>query len=82
MKILINHIGYKVSVAKWKDWHFYRMDFTEFHKYGSFYIQITINSQQITSQEFNIADDPYLTGTLSDILDYFVSERCYGIYRV
>jgi hypothetical protein len=55
-----------VYVADWRGRHFFSMDFTEFSTYGSFY---------------TIADDPYLTDTLSDILDYFISQRCTDIYN-
>ncbi|MBN1798708.1 MAG: glycoside hydrolase family 9 protein [Spirochaetales bacterium] len=79
-KVFEGNIQPAVYVANWRDRYFFTMDFTEFSTCGSFYIQITVDSECITSHEFTIEDDPYLTGTLADILDYFVSQRCTGIY--
>jgi AcrR family transcriptional regulator len=69
-----------VPVAHWRDLYFYVMDFTDFDEYGSFYIQIDVHAEQITSHEFVIKDVPYLTGTLSDVLNYLVLQRCSGEY--
>jgi AcrR family transcriptional regulator len=69
-----------VFVERWKDLPFYVMDFTGVHEYGSFYLKIITPAGEITSHVFIIQDDLYLTGTLSDVLDYLVSQRCSGEY--
>jgi hypothetical protein len=69
-----------VHVAGWRDWYFSILDFSGFSAYGGYYIMAVAGSQNIRSQRFEIRDDPYLTETLSVVLENITSQRCAGAY--
>jgi len=72
--------GKAERVYDWRNWFFSRLEFTEFSGYGEFYILISVGRVVVRSEEFEIRDNPYLTNTLTEVLSYFTSQRCEGIY--
>jgi len=72
------------SVASWKDWVFWILDFSGMKQTGGFYIELDppVRSPRslIRSQPFEIAEDLLLDRTIPAVLLYFRSQHCTGIW--
>ncbi|WP_117233674.1 glycoside hydrolase family 9 protein [Vibrio maerlii] len=64
------------TVAKWHQGNFYSIDFSEITQTGRYYVQY----DTLRSDTFELGHDVLQTRTLSDLLHYFKSQRCGGIY--
>ncbi|CAM2896423.1 glycoside hydrolase family 9 protein [Vibrio mytili] len=64
------------SVARWHHGDFYLIDFSSFTTPGYYYIQCSNNR----SSCFEIGDNLLLERTLSDVIHYFKSQRCSGVF--
>ncbi len=62
------------KVAKWKDWYFFTLDFSEFKETGRYYIDI----DGYFSENFNIVDTVFDSNLHNEILCYFKSHRSTG----
>lgn len=64
------------KVANWHHGYFHRIDFSEFDDEGRYYLQV----EDIQSEAFVIAQGLLMQNTFSDVLHYFKSQRCGGIF--
>ncbi|MGL4545102.1 MAG: glycoside hydrolase family 9 protein [Plesiomonas sp.] len=64
------------SVQGWKDRYFYTLNFSDYQCNGHFYLSLGT----FRSHTFEIGEGLYLQNTLSDVLNYFKSQRCSGRY--
>ena len=65
------------TVDQWKMKDLYQIDFTVFERCGTFAIKIG----ETLSPPFSIAEGILFDKTFSDVLHYFKSQRCSGIYN-
>ncbi len=65
-------------VHKWRDWHFWTIDFSQFDKEGTYYLECDTSDGTLRSYEFEVAD--YLLGiqSFSDAIYYLKSQRVVG----
>jgi len=63
-------------VAHWHQGNFFRIDFSEFEKLGRYYLRF----DNIRSEVFEIGTGVLMQRTFSDVLHYFKSQRCGGIF--
>ncbi|HEY9045680.1 MAG TPA: glycoside hydrolase family 9 protein [Ohtaekwangia sp.] len=66
-------------VTKWKDWHFWTIDFDAVTKEGSYYIECTTNEGVIRSFPFLVQKDVLERNTLSNVVYYFKGQRSSGL---
>ncbi len=64
------------EVANWHQGNFYTVDFSQIQQPGRYYIKY----EQLRSDTFEIGNDVLKKHTFSDLLHYFKSQRCGGIY--
>lgn len=70
---------YTGPVQKWKDWHFWTINFNEVAEEGVYYIECGLNKKTISSLPFLIQDNVLERNTLSNVISYFKSQRCSGL---
>ncbi|MFG0770652.1 glycoside hydrolase family 9 protein [Vibrio plantisponsor] len=69
------------KVANWHHGYFHRIDFSRFTGEGSFYLRVENSQSESTQSEvFTIAQGLLMQRTFSDVLHYFKSQRCGGIF--
>ncbi len=66
-------------VKKWKDWHFWTIDFDGVTKEGTYIIECATNSGAIQSFPFVIQKDLLERNTLSNVVYYFKGQRASGL---
>ncbi|WP_045466632.1 glycoside hydrolase family 9 protein [Vibrio hyugaensis] len=64
------------KVANWHQGHFYLVDFSSFNTPGNYYLRF----DHLRSSHFEIGEHILLDQTLSDVIHYFKSQRCGGIF--
>mgnify|MGYP006234056191 FL=1 len=64
------------KVANWHQGHFYLIDFSSFDTPGNYYLSFN----HLRSSHFEIGEHILLDRTLSDVIHYFKSQRCGGIF--
>ncbi|HDY7476322.1 TPA: glycoside hydrolase family 9 protein [Vibrio vulnificus] len=64
------------KVANWHQGYFYTIDFSDFDQVGEFYIRFDNHR----SANFTIGQSLLMQQTFSDVLHYFKSQRCGGIF--
>ncbi|MBA5762201.1 glycoside hydrolase family 9 protein [Vibrio sp. 404] len=64
------------KVAHWHQGNFFRIDFSPFEKPGRYYLRF----DNIRSEVFEIGTGVLMQRTFSDVLHYFKSQRCGGIF--
>lgn len=64
------------KVANWNQGYFYLIDFSSFEIPGHYYLRFG----NVSSSQLEIADQLLLDRTLSDVIHYFKSQRCGGIF--
>ncbi|KIP66506.1 chitobiase [Vibrio harveyi] len=64
------------KVASWHQGHFYPVDFSSFNTPGNYYLRF----DHLRSSHFEIGEHILLEQTLSDVIHYFKSQRCGGIF--
>lgn len=67
------------AVAKWKDWHFWTLDFDEVEKEGTYYVECATNKGTVKSFPFLIQNDVLERNTLSSVVSYFKGQRSSGL---
>lgn len=67
-----------VSVPKWRDWHYWELDFTELEREGTYIIEAQDREHVIRSFPFRVQKDILERATLSDVLYYFKAVRSSG----
>jgi hypothetical protein len=65
-------------VQKWRDWHFWTIDFDSFATEGKYYIECETNSEKTRSFPFHVQNDLLERNTVSDVIYYFKDERSSG----
>ncbi|MCD6123397.1 MAG: glycoside hydrolase family 9 protein [Spirochaetales bacterium] len=65
-------------VDNWKDWLFYKVDFSKFEEEGSFYLQVIYGNKIYRSRVFSIRKSILLEKTIPLILSYFRAQHCSG----
>ncbi|ELC9520943.1 glycoside hydrolase family 9 protein [Vibrio alginolyticus] len=64
------------KVANWHQGYFYLIDFSSFTTSGDYFLQV----EDTRSSSFIIGEHILLDKTLSDVIHYFKSQRCGGIF--
>jgi hypothetical protein len=64
------------KVANWHQGYFYLIDFSSFNIPGHYYLRV----ENVCSSHFEIGEHVLLGRTLSDVIHYFKSQRCSGIF--
>ncbi|MGI2922924.1 glycoside hydrolase family 9 protein [Vibrio diabolicus] len=64
------------KVANWHQGYFYLIDFSPFTDSGDYFLQV----EDTRSSSFTIGEHILLDRTLSDVIHYFKSQRCSGIF--
>ncbi|MDW2455643.1 glycoside hydrolase family 9 protein [Vibrio sp. 1249-1] len=64
------------KVASWHQGHFYLIDFSSFNTPGNYYLRF----DHLRSSHFEIGEHILFDRTLSDVIHYFKSQRCGGIF--
>ncbi|WP_260259872.1 glycoside hydrolase family 9 protein [Vibrio intestinalis] len=64
------------KVANWHQGYFFRIDFSVFQTPGNYYLR----ADNVRSEEFEIGSGVLMQQTFSDVLHYFKSQRCGGIF--
>ncbi|MFY2507728.1 glycoside hydrolase family 9 protein [Vibrio pectenicida] len=70
-------LGEKVRVAEWHQGDFCHIDFSSYQTPGHYYLCL----DHCRSSPFQISSDLLCQSTLSDVVHYFKSQRCSGIYE-
>ncbi len=65
-------------VRKWKDWHFWTIDFSPLSQEGTYIIECPSPQETIRSYPFLVQKNILERGALSDVIYYFKSQRCSG----
>jgi hypothetical protein len=65
-------------VQRWKDWHFWTIDFDGVRAEGTYYIECSSSQGTLRSYPFAIRATLLEQTTVSDLLYYFKSQRCSG----
>jgi hypothetical protein len=65
-------------VRKWKDWQFWRIDFSPLNQEGTYIIECASPQETIRSYPFLVQKNVLERSALSDVIYYFKSERCSG----
>lgn len=66
-------------VKKWKDWHFWTIDFNEVTGDGTYYIECQSGRGPVRSLPFVIQKDVLERNTLSNVIYYFKGQRSSGL---
>ncbi|MCS0400122.1 glycoside hydrolase family 9 protein [Vibrio diabolicus] len=64
------------KVANWHQGYFYLIDFSSFTDSGDYFLQV----EDTRSSSFTIGEHILLNQTLSDVIHYFKSQRCGGVF--
>ncbi|MFM2632611.1 glycoside hydrolase family 9 protein [Vibrio alginolyticus] len=64
------------KVANWHQGYFYLVDFSSFTTSGDYFLQV----EDTRSSSFIVGEHILLDQTLSDVIHYFKSQRCGGIF--
>ncbi|PRC94659.1 glycoside hydrolase family 9 protein [Solimicrobium silvestre] len=78
--VFVGQLTSRGKVAQWRDWQFWEADFSKLQKDGSYFLVVDDVVSPLASQVFKIS--PYLYGgqIVSDLLHYFKSQRCAGMF--
>lgn len=68
------------GVARWRDWLYWEIDFSPLRAAGRYFIALDGGQPPLQSQRFEVTAAPYDMQLLSDLLHYFKSQRCSGIF--
>ena len=66
-------------VQRWRDWHFWTLDFDEVQAEGTYYIECTTSQGTLRSHPFRVQRNLLEQHTVSDVLSYFKAQRCSGL---
>ncbi len=64
------------KVANWHQGYFYLIDFSSFTNSGDYFLQV----EDSRSSYFTVGEHILLNQTLSDVIHYFKSQRCGGVF--
>ncbi len=64
------------KVANWHQGYFYPIDFSSFTDSGDYFLQV----EDSRSSSFTVGEHILLNQTLSDVIHYFKSQRCGGVF--
>lgn len=70
-------VGQPTQVARWHQGLFCEIDFSEFAVEGRYVLRVN----ELQSSPFDIREGVLMNTTFSDVLHYFKSQRCGGIYE-
>ena len=68
------------GVRRWRDWRYWEADFSALRTPGRFFIAIDGAAPALVSAPFSISASLYDGQILSDLLHYFKSQRCTGVF--
>ncbi|WP_230677495.1 glycoside hydrolase family 9 protein [Chromobacterium violaceum] len=68
------------GVNGWRDWHYWRADLDALRQPGRYQLWLEGSAPPLVSAPFEVADSLYGPALLSDLLFYFKSQRCSGLY--
>ncbi len=66
-------------VHKWKDWHFWTIDFDNIQVEGKYCIECTSGQETVRSFPFAIQVGLLQRNTISNVVYYFKGQRCSGV---
>jgi hypothetical protein len=67
-------------VAKWKDWRFWTVDFSEVKQEGTYVIEGTSPKGVVRSHPILVQKNALERNTLSEVVYYFKGQRCSGLW--
>ena len=67
------------SVARWRDWTYWTVDFSSWQREGEFRVTCTTGGGAVSSSPFHIEKGVLERRTLSDVLYYFKGQRASGL---
>jgi glycosyl hydrolase family 9/cellulase-like Ig domain-containing protein len=67
-------------VQKWRDWHFWTLDFDSFSTEGKYYLECASSAGTVRSFPFLVQRDLLERNTMQDVIFYFKDERSAGEY--
>ncbi|OHX11748.1 endoglucanase-like protein [Chromobacterium sphagni] len=67
-------------VDGWRDWHYWRADIGALRAPGRYQLWLEGSTPPLVSAPFEVADSLFGAPLLSDLLHYFKSQRCSGLY--
>ncbi|WP_244270703.1 glycoside hydrolase family 9 protein [Chromobacterium subtsugae] len=67
-------------VDGWRDWHYWQADISALRAPGRYQLWLDGSAPPLLSAPFEVADRRFGTPLLSDLLHYFKSQRCSGLY--
>ena len=67
-------------VSRWRDWQYWEADFSDYRGTGEHFIRVETGDTPLASHRFPISPALYDAQLLSDLLHYFKSQRCTGIF--
>jgi len=65
-------------VLKWKDWHFWTIDFSSLNREGSYFMECASPKETVRSHHCLIQKNVLERSALSDVVHYFKSQRSSG----
>lgn len=68
------------AVKKWKNWLFWSIDFSDYTKEGSYYVEVSSKGKTYYSTPFEIQKDILERHTIGDVVSYFKSQRPVGLF--
>ncbi len=68
------------TVARWRDWQYWEADFSALRTPGRYVISLEGTPHPVQSQPFDISATLYDAQLLSNLLHYFNSQRCTGVF--
>jgi hypothetical protein len=66
-------------VDRWKDWHFWTVDFSSINTEGTYLLECAVAGRTFRSFPFQIQRDILERNTLSSVIYYFKGQRCSGL---
>jgi hypothetical protein len=67
------------TVDRWRDWHFWTLDFDALQTAGSYILEATGSQGTLRSHPFLIGAELLTEKTANDVLWYFKAQRCTGL---
>lgn len=67
------------AVNKWRDWVFWKADFSKLNKPGQYVIRVTSPQESAMSFPFLVQENLLERNTISDVLNYFKGQRSSGL---
>ncbi len=68
------------GINQWRDWQYWEADFSQLTDTGSYFLQLDGSTPTLQTPAFSIAPVVYGPQLISNLLHYFKSQRCTGMF--